>query len=163
MSTIFSRTGAKWVIIYSVDVTQKRFVGLTFGRTCLLLPENLLNIEPEQTPDWGCHLFQDHRHRKTINIRLNEQFFRIRQFWRKAPKMTVVKNQNDRYPKWPLSKMTVNFAPKWPMFQNDRYLYQNDRYCIPKWPLFEPKWPLFLGFQVTVILDNPKWPLIEIV
>ena len=76
--------------------------------------------------------------------------------------MTVVKNQNDRYPKWPLSKMTVNFAPKWPMFQNDRYLYQNDRYFIPKWPLFGPKWPLFLVFQVTVILDNPKWPLIEI-
>ena len=79
--------------------------------------------------------------------------------------MTLVEFQNDRYPKWPLSKMTVNLAPKWP-------LYQNDRYFIPKWPLFCTKMTVISRFlsnghfghtEMTVIskISWPNWPLFK--
>ena len=65
-----------------------------------------------------------------------------------APKMTVVKKQNDRYPKWPLI-----------LHQNDRcskmtVIYTRMIVFEPKWPLFIPKWPLFLEIKVTVIWTN---------
>ena len=66
--------------------------------------------------------------------------------------------QNERCSKLPLSKITVNLAPKWPLIRKNHY--QIDRYFQPKWPLFKTKWPLFkpkLPFYVvrklTVILE----------
>ena len=74
--------------------------------------------------------------------------------------MTVMKYQNDRCSKWPLSKMTVNLAPKWPLCQNDRYFTLKWPLFHTKWPLFCTKWPLFFVFSTTVILNILKWPLI---